>query len=792
MIQKETDPRSSGRGALWLWRFEGFELDEARWELRRQDQRVEIETRPLELLQLLLQYAGEVIPRADLLDALWGRSEHLSDNVLTNAVGKLRRALGDDDGLLIVTVHRQGYRFAGVVRRTPLEKPQLSALPVGEGDEVPRRPGWLLKSRLGQGDSEVWLAEQKSTHALRVFKFSADGGRLSALKREATINRLLVNSLNERPDIARVLEWDFERAPYFLECEFGGDNLITWAEKQGGLTLVPLDLRLELLALIAETVASAHRLGVLHKDLKPANVLLYRNDLGLWRTRLTDFGSSRLLEPERLEALGITRLGFTLTQALDSGSNSGTPLYLAPELMTGQMPTVQADVYSLGVMLYQLAIGDLRRPLSPGWEAEVSDELLREDIAAAAHGDVVLRLKTATELAERLRNLDARRMQRRLQYQNAAELQRLQAQNERARARRPWIVAAITALSVGLGISLWFYRQADQNYQLSQSLNSFLVEDFLYAANPYLRGEANPGFLDVLADAERQIDTRFSGQPLAAAEIRHLLANAYNHLDDDEHAAKLFEQAIPALERYAGPEHSSTLNAIASYSGILMSEGRSEEAARWIERLLAAKRVSPADRADALRRKGYLLLQRDEVAAALAAFEEAMNLVDDVSEAHTPVVGAYVRSGKFQQAERLAERIERQATAANGADHAFTLTQRFDLLRHRLLYLKVEQLHSSAESLAPLIEEKLGADHPYRLYAWTELGRIRAALGDRDGASEAWQRALSLPDGAEDHLSNPEAENYLLLARQCLQLAPAAPLGNCGITAPIDPAQSSS
>jgi len=81
-------------------------------------------------------------------------------------------------------------------------------------------------------------------------------------------------------------------------------------------------------------------------------------------------------------------------------------MYLAPEVLSGQFPKASADIYSLGVMLYQVIVGDFRKPLAPGWEAGIDDPLLREDIADAACGDPARRLKTAAELAERLTNLD--------------------------------------------------------------------------------------------------------------------------------------------------------------------------------------------------------------------------------------------------------------------------------------------------------------------------------------------------------------------------------------------------
>src|SRR2546429_7883258 len=72
----------------------------------------------------------------------------------------------------------------------------------------------------------------------------------------------------------------------------------------------------------------------------------------------------------------------------------------------------RSDVYALGVMLYQLAIGDFRKPILPGWEAGIEDPLIREDIADAACGDSARRLASAAELAERLLALDRRRAER--------------------------------------------------------------------------------------------------------------------------------------------------------------------------------------------------------------------------------------------------------------------------------------------------------------------------------------------------------------------------------------------
>ena len=189
-------------------------------------------------------------------------------------------------------------------------------------------------------------------------------------------------------------------------------------------------------------VAAAHDCGVLHKDIKPTNVLIIPNsNADEWQIRLTDFGSGRLLDPERIRDLGITQLGLTMTATLTS-SETGTLLYLAPELIAQQVPTIKSDIYALGMMLYQLIVGDLRKPMVFGWERDIEDELLRDDIRAATDGDPDHRLNSVYELIHRLRTLDARHLQ--LQQQRQAQVMADQAREtlHRVRARRPWMIVA--------------------------------------------------------------------------------------------------------------------------------------------------------------------------------------------------------------------------------------------------------------------------------------------------------------------------------------------------------------
>ena len=348
---------------------------------------VELEAKPLDILLQLLLHAGEVVTKEELLESVWP-DVMVVDGSLATAVSKLRKAMGDDEHPAILTVPRVGYRLAVPVYCKTVAAAAGPELGFKVGDAVPGREQWRLARPMDvSGSSEVWLADNPKTHEQRVFKFAADGARLKGLKREITVSRFLRESLGDQPEFVRILEWNFETAPFFLESEYAGANLAEWAESQGGLSKIPFDTRLQVLVDVAKAVAAAHDIGVLHKDLKPANILVVPGRNTEWQIKLADFGSASLFDPSRLQALGITNLGFTQTAGLEAQQMTGTLMYLPPEVLAGQSPTAGADVYALGVLLYQLTTGDFRKPLAPGWEAGVEDLLLREDIAYAACGD---------------------------------------------------------------------------------------------------------------------------------------------------------------------------------------------------------------------------------------------------------------------------------------------------------------------------------------------------------------------------------------------------------------------
>src|SRR5271156_505578 len=257
------------------WHFAGAVLDERTLELLVNGVNAGLERKPLEVLIYLLERAGEVCTKDELLAGVWpGRI--LSETVLTKCIGRLRDALGDQDQNVIKTAYGFGYRFIAPVQVELAAAHQTTPLDLHAGDHPPGRPLWSLVERLGIGGyGEAWRARHDKTHEERVFKFALDETSLGTLKREITAFRILNDSLGGGGQIVRLLDWYLEQIPYFTEAEhIGGGSLIDWAKSRGGLASIPLAERIEVVAKVATALAAVHAVGMLHKDLRPSNIFV--------------------------------------------------------------------------------------------------------------------------------------------------------------------------------------------------------------------------------------------------------------------------------------------------------------------------------------------------------------------------------------------------------------------------------------------------------------------------------------------------------------------------------------
>lgn len=377
---------------------------------------------------------------------------------------------GVDDPLEIFEVGLPG--FSPLAPPPDSEKARRAIAPGDEatlgwrpaaGLTVPGRETWVLQRKLGEGGfGEVWLAQHGRTHEVRTFKFCFEADRLRTLKREMTLFRLMKEVLGERADIARLYDVQFDTAPYFLEMDYAtGGDLATWAAGRGGIGAIPLSTRLELVAQVADALAAAHSVGVIHKDVKPANVLIDERKDGTWQVRLTDFGIGQLVTNQALTAAGLSATAFepqAQPTLADYGPRTGTQLYMAPELTAGKAPSIRSDIYALGVLLYQVVVGDLAAPLAHGWERTVPDELLREDITACISGTPEERLPAADPLARRLRTLDERRAARAREH--------LRANRERQRRRLLRLTSTVAAILLTVvvvgGVGFWRAVRAER------------------------------------------------------------------------------------------------------------------------------------------------------------------------------------------------------------------------------------------------------------------------------------------------------------------------------------------
>jgi eukaryotic-like serine/threonine-protein kinase len=541
------------------WVFGQAELDERSLELRVDGTLVPLERKPLEVLIYLLHHAGEAVTKQELAENLWS-GRILTDTVLTRCISQVRQALKDDARHVIRTVHGVGYRLLADIKVEASIAAAPPAFDFKPGDRVSRRPQWQLEERLGTGGhGEAWLARHEKTGEPRVFKFARDEQALTSLKREITLYRLMHDTLGERAPIVRILEWNFEEQPYFLESEYvPGRDLRSWAHAGGGLHGIPFADRLELVAQVAEALAAAHSVGVLHKDVKPGNVLILPGKDGV-SIKLSDFGSGSVLTPERLEALGITQHGFTAKTPDDRAAT--TALYLAPEVRRGQPFTVQADIYSLGVLLYQVVVGDLQKAFAPQWENEIEDDVLREDIARAAAGNPQRRLADASHLAELLRTLRARRQKR---LDDEAARARAERMRQAAQSLRRTRVFAVTVLMLALGAvaaGVAAYRSRNEAIaaqETAQAINEFLIDDVLHLTSGFVR-PSEASYEALLDRAALHADRRLAKEGRAAAELHFVLGRRYHEIGRTDAALDQYERSAAFFRGTDNPEDSDDL-----------------------------------------------------------------------------------------------------------------------------------------------------------------------------------------------------------------------------------------
>ena len=491
--------------------------------------------------------------------------------------------------------------------------------PVAESFVPGQRVGpYRLVARLGEGGmGEVWLADRADAQLQRrvALKLPLLGARRSVLVQRFARERDILAAL-EHPHIARLYDAGFadDGQPYLALEHVQGVAIDVWCRTRNP----GVSERLRLLLQVTEAVAFAHRRLVLHRDLKPANILVTEEG----QVRLLDFGIAKLLENES-DAAGATEL----TQL---GGRALTPRYASPEQMRGEPLTTASDVYSLGVVAYEVLTGaspygderrsaaameqaieqGLVRPASSACDDARRREALRGDIDAilqhALRADPAQRYSTVDALAEDWR----RHLQgERVYARPDSAAYRVQRWVQRHRMPLLWGTAALLgvgvaigigatalvmlALAAGLAAALWQARRAREQARIArteartaQAVQGFVLGIF----NASSADQADPlkarqrSAIDLLHEGARRIEHELDDAPAAKLQVLQTLANMCDDMAEDSEANRLREVGVRSAERAFGPRSPELARALADTAISHGNKGRSHLALAALER----------------------------------------------------------------------------------------------------------------------------------------------------------------------------------------------------------------
>ena len=412
---------------------------------------------------------------------------------------------------------------------------------------------YRLIREIGRGGmGAVWLAERadgslKRHVALKLPRVAWGAGLAERMARERDIGALL-----EHPNIARLYDAgvDASGRPYLALEYIDGQPLDDWCEAKA----LGVPERLRLFLQVARAVAHAHGRLVVHRDLKPSNVLVTADG----QAHLLDFGIAKLLHEA---APGDSRLTQEQGRVL-------TPRYASPEQILGETITVASDVYSLGVLLFELLTGRvpfhatspaaLEASVLDGEPPLASSAVQHKAIARALRGEIDAILGKALKRAPALRYVSVDALAQDIERHLHGE--RVLAQPDSAWYRirktalrhRIGIAAASTVLAtmfVGAGAALVQARKADEAAEQARVVKDFVVDVFK------VNGRDNPANNELrqlpaqmlLERGARLIDTRFAGRPRLQAELYGVVGGIFADMSSPKLAEEYATKQIAAL-----------------------------------------------------------------------------------------------------------------------------------------------------------------------------------------------------------------------------------------------------
>ncbi len=628
-------------------------------------------------------------------------------------------------------------------------------------EEPARRVGpWLLLRRLGRGGmGEVWVGERAAGGFVQraAVKLVAQRSDDAVLREQFRRERALLAGL-EHAAIARLIDGGESESgePYLAMELVEGERIDRWCDQQA----LGVRERLELFAQVADAVHYAHQRSIVHRDIKPANVLVSADG----RPKLLDFGVAKLLDQLALDAPTVA--GFF------------TPRYASPEQVRGESVTTATDVYSLGVLLFELLTGSTPYVLHSGSALElarqVGDGPKRPMSAAIDPACALVRVAgSPLRLARSLRgDLDMIAMQALAaeparRYASASDLARdvrafLDGRPVAARpdrwtyrarkliARNPWASAAIAALLVSLAIGLVVSLLATARAQRAERLALRRLDAVRELSRSLVFGVHDRvsrlgGSTEVrrfLVDTTLASLNELAQQGPLSSGLAHELASTYLRLAEVQGAHTrggvgnvdgALESAARALELWRGPAREApgaadgTLTAHGLLGDLQRIRGDfalSAEHAAQLEQLARAR----------LARAGDDALARRELAHALGQRARLSSLEGD-------------RAASLEQLEQARELMTEAGATASAHDLAILDIRGAE---ERLALGRFDAARAALEAcLARLERASLDAPQDEQLIvdrgnALTALGRVHQAQREHERALEYMRRAVEL------------------------------------------------
>jgi predicted ATPase/serine/threonine protein kinase len=370
------------RAGVRLFRFGPFELDVRSGELRKHGIRLQLREQPVRILLLLLAHPGELVLRDEIRDKLWPNETMVEfDPAINNAIRRLRDALGEsaEKPRYVETVARRGYRFLGEVEavETPTSEPSASAPLEIDADDLEGKTvsHYLVLDKLGRGGMGIVFRAKdlrlKRNVALKFLpgEYSKQAQPLERFQQEARAAAAL-----NHPNICTIYEIGEHQSRPFMAMELLEGRTLKDVLADGELELEEL---LGLAVQIAGGLEAAHRRGVVHRDIKPANLFVTPHR----QIKILDFGLAKLLSGHSLDTVhqagAEEAVAMAVPQPRVPGALAGTAAYMSPEQVRGGEVDARSDIFSLGVVLYEMAGG--KRPFGGGSSAETMDAILRDD-----------------------------------------------------------------------------------------------------------------------------------------------------------------------------------------------------------------------------------------------------------------------------------------------------------------------------------------------------------------------------------------------------------------------------